>query len=244
MGTSQSHKLKTGPNWAEAKRSITSVANERGDNDENCKKFAYSFSNALGDDVYRNNRRRSGRSLFGNAGARMSNNLVSFIEDVRSNGLAGVLQIGGLPADQQPAEKKDFIEKILSYLSGEHDSSMDDVAAIYAMDKLLDDILADCETQEEIEQKIKNATEEDLVKWIVSFEIEYILEYSAELFQSHIFSKCDNPERVLSQIRNWLQRELDEKLTDNLKEVNLDSQEGKNILDNLTAEILEIWKQE
>lgn len=26
MGTSQSHKLKTGPNWAEAKRSITSVA--------------------------------------------------------------------------------------------------------------------------------------------------------------------------------------------------------------------------
>ena len=112
------------------------------------------------------------------------------------------------------------------------------------MDKLLDDILADCETQEEIEQKIKNATEVDLVNWIVSFEIEYILEYSAELFQSHIFSKCDNPERVLSHIRNWLHRELDEKLTDNLKEVNLDSQEGKKILDNLTAEILEIWKQE
>lgn len=243
MGTSQSHNLKKGPNWTEAKRSITSIANEQGNTDENCKKFVSSFSKAIGDNVFRNNRQRGGRSLFGNAGARMSNNLILFIKDVRSNGIAGVLQINGEPVGQQPVEKKDFIEKILSYLSGEHDSSMDDAAAIDAMNKLLDSILADCETQEEIEKKLKNATEDDLVNWVVSFEIEYLLEYSAELFQSHIFSKSDNPEKVLCQIKKWLHRELDEMLTDNLKEVNLDSQEGEKILDNLTAEILEIWKQ-
>ena len=127
---------------------------------------------------------------------------------------------------------------------GDNDSTMDDAAATYAMDKVLNDILSDCKDGQEIEDKLHNATDDDLHEWIITFEIEYILEYSAELFQSHIFDKGSNPEEIKKDMRGWLHNELDEKLSKELTQIDFNSREGKEYLDSLTSEILDIWKQE
>lgn len=246
MGTSQSHNLKSSPNWSSAKHSITNIAKKAGNADSQCKSFIRSLRAAIGDAIYRSDEghRRGRVSTFGGAGGRLARNFVSLIKDIRQESLHAALNITELPIEQQPTTKEDFIDRILQQVSGEHDSSMDDDAAIYAMNKLLDGILCDCKTLAEVENKFKTATNDQLACWIIDYEIEYILEYSAELFQSHILDKCNNPENVIGQIRNWLHNELDNRLQDNLSQHDLLSAEGKQLLDTLTADILEIWKQE
>jgi hypothetical protein len=75
------------------------------------------------------------------------------------------------------------------------------------------------------------------------FEVEYILEYSGELFQSHILDKSEEPEKVMSEIRNWMHREIDERIGNKLFPHNFSSPEGKQVLNELTTTILDIWKQ-
>ena len=45
-------------------------------------------------------------------------------------------------------------------------------------------------------------------------------------------------------MRGWLHNELDEKLSKELTQIDFNSREGKESLDSLTSEILDIWKQE
>ena len=240
MGTSQSHNLKSGPNWSTSKRAITKIANGTGNPDENCNAFITGLSSAISKNVYRGTSSR--HSSFGHAGARISKNFISLIESIRTQGLSSLL---GSDLSLDGSEfKRSFKEAIIERVLGEHDSSMDDAAAAKAFEKVLDEILKDCETKDEIEQKLSNATNDDLVVWIVEFQIDYIIEYSGELFQSHIFDKCDNPEKIMEQIRNWLHRELDDRLKNDISKYDLNSKEGQAIVETLTADILDIWKQE
>ena len=245
MGTSQSHNLKSSPNWSSAKYSITNIAKGTGNADSQCRSFIRSLRAAIRDTYRSDEDHRRGRiSTFGGAGGRLARNFVSLIGDIHQKSLFGALNLTELPPEQQPTTKEDFIDRILLHVSGEHDSSMDDSAAIYAMNKLLDKILCDCETPDDVENKFKTAANDEVISWIINYEIEYILEYSAELFQSHILDKCNNPEKVIGQIRNWLHNELDDRLRDNLSHCDLLSVEGKQLLDTLTADILDIWEQE
>ena len=240
MGTSQSHNLKSGPNWSTAKRSVTSIANGSGNLDENCRTFIAGLSSAISKNIYRGT--NSSHSSFGHAGARVSKNFISLIGAIRSQGLSSIL---GSDFSFEGSEfKRSFKEAIIERVLGEHDSSMDDAAAAKAFDKVLDEILKDCETKDEIDQKLSNASNDDLVVWIIDFQIDYIIEYSGEIFQSHIFDKCDNPDKVMGQIRNWLHSELDDRLKNDVSKYNLTSSEGIEIVKTLTADILDIWKQE
>ena len=154
------------------------------------------------------------------------------------------LGIENLPDAQKPKTPQNFKELLLHEIIGDNDSTMDDAAATYAMDKVLKEILSDCNDGQEIEDRLQNASEDDICEWIISFEVEYILEYSAELFQSHIFDKGSNPEDIKREIRGWLHNELDEKLSKEMGQIDFNSQDGKDYLDSLTSDILDIWKQE
>lgn len=240
MGTSQSHNLKSGPNWSTSKRAVTKIAKANGDPNENCNAFITGLSSAISKNIYRG--LSSHHSSFGHAGARVSKNFISLIGSIKTQGLSGIF---GSDLSLDGSEfKRSFKEIVIERVLGEHDASMDDAAAIKAFEKLLDEILKDCETKDEIDQKLSNVNNDDLVVWIIDFQINYIIEYSGELFQSHIFDKCDNPDKVMEQIRNWLNRELDERLKNDISKYDLNSKEGRKIVETLTADILDIWKQE
>ena len=87
-------------------------------------------------------------------------------------GLVSSLGIDRLPDTQKPKTPHDFKELLLHEIIGDNDSTMDDAAATYAMDKVLNDILSDCKDGQEIEDKLQNATDDDLHEWIITFEIE------------------------------------------------------------------------
>lgn len=214
--------------------------------------FPEIFSNlgiALGNGLYRGGRigghgGKRGGSSFGRAGGHAVRGLATVLNNIKQYGLVSSLGIDRLPDTQKPKTPHDFKELLLHEIIGDNDSTMDDAAATYAMDKVLNDILSDCKDGQEIEDKLQNATDDDLHEWIITFEIEYILEYSAELFQSHIFDKGSNPEEIKKDMRGWLHNELDEKLSKELTQIDFNSREGKEYLDSLTSEILDIWKQE
>ena len=248
MGTSQSHNLKSSPNWSAAKRAMTSIANVTGNKLASNAKFFGNLGTALGDSLYRGSKTgghggKRGRS-FGRAGGHAVRGLTTILNNTKQYGLISSLGIDRLPDAQKPQTPDDFKELLLHEIIGDNDSTMDDAAATYAMDKVLNDILSDCKDGQEIEDKLQNATDDDLHEWIITFEIEYILEYSAELFQSHIFDKGSNPEEIKKDMRGWLHNELDEKLSKELTQIDFNSLEGKEYLDSLTSEILNIWKQE
>ena len=226
MGTSQSHNLKSSPNWSAAKRAMTSIANGTGNKLASNAKFFGNLGTALGDSLYRGSKTgghggKRGRS-FGRAGGHAVRGLTTILNNTKQYGLISSLGIDRLPDAQKPQTPDDFKELLLHEIIGDNDSTMDDAAATYAMDKVLN----------------------DLHEWIITFEIEYILEYSAELFQSHIFDKGSNPEEIKKDMRGWLHNELDEKLSKELTQIDFNSLEGKEYLDSLTSEILNIWKQE
>lgn len=248
MGTSQSHNLKSAPNWSAAKRAITSIANGTDNKTASNAKFFGNLGTALGDGLYRGGRTdgHGGKrgSSFGRAGGQAVRGLVTVLNNIKQYGLISSLGIDRLPDEQKPKTPQDFKELLLHVIVGDNDSTMDDAAATYAMDKVLNDILSDCKDRQEIEDKLQNATDDNLHEWIITFEIEYILEYSAELFQSHIFDKGRNPEEIKKDMRGWLHNELYEKLSKELTQIDFNSREGKEYLDSLTSEILDIWKQE
>ena len=218
MGTSQSHNLKSSPNWSAAKRAMTSLANGTDNKSESNAKFFGNLGIALGNGLYRGGRigghgGKRGGSSFGRAGGHAVRGLATVLNNIKQYGLVSSLGIDRLPDTQKPKTPHDFKELLLHEIIGDNDSTMDDAAATYAMDKVLNDILSDCKDGQEIEDKLQNATDDDLHEWIITFEIEYILEYSAELFQSHIFDKGSNPEEIKKDMRGWLHNELDEKLS-------------------------------
>ena len=191
MGTSQSHNLKSSPNWSAAKRAMTSLANGTDNKSKSNAKFFGNLGIALGNGLYRGGRigghgGKRGGSSFGRAGGHAVRGLATVLNNIKQYGLVSSLGIDRLPDTQKPKTPHDFKELLLHEIIGDNDSTMDDAAATYAMDKVLNDILSDCKDGQEIEDKLQNATDDDLHEWIITFEIEYILEYSAAVSYTHL----------------------------------------------------------
>lgn len=173
MGTSQSHNLKSSPNWSAAKRAMTSLANGTDNKPDSNAKFFGNLGIALGNGLYRGGRfgghgGKRGGSSFGRAGGHAVRGLATVLNNIKQYGLVSSLGIDRLPDTQKPKTPHDFKELLLHEIIGDNDSTMDDAAATYAMDKVLNDILSDCKDGQEIEDKLQNATDDDLHEWILS----------------------------------------------------------------------------
>lgn len=240
MGTSQSHSLKTAPQWSAAKKAMTSVIKDHG-NSQKQSRLMTAFGAAVGDGLYRGGNRGGGS--FGRAGSRALGNVVQFISDVRSIGIGGAIDVLGLPQEERPQTPRELIIALCGLTSADADALHDDEAAVEAQEKLLSMIFEQCDSLADIETLLQQADEDTIDGWILDYEVEYIMEYMGELFQSHIFDKNANPETVCNEIKQWLRSELDNRLANNMRHINVFSPEGKAYIDTLTARILDIWQQ-
>lgn len=240
MGTSQSHSLKTTPQWSTAKKAMTSVIKDQG-NHQKQSKFVTAFGRAIGDSLYRGGGHRGGGS-FGRAGTRALSNVIKFVSDVKLLGISGAIDTLGLDQNYKPQTPRELIKTLCGLTAVGGDALHDDEAAVNAQDWLLSKIFEDCSSLGDVETILQQADEDTIDAWIIDFEVEYILEYMSELFQSHIFEKNANPEVICNEIKQWLRTELNSRLADELKHVNIFSREGKAYIDTLTARILDIWQ--
>ena len=163
--------------------------------------------------------------------------------DVRDNGLSQAIELANTVGVEVPQSPRELINFLCGLSSVDTDADFDSEAANAAQRKLLSEIFKSCENLTDAEEIIKQANKDTIDAWIIDFEVNYIIEFQGSLFQSHIFDKAQDPEKVAGQIRRWLHSKLDKRLSDEMKHINLFSEEGKRYVESLTAKILDIWKQ-
>lgn len=244
MGTSQSHNLKTTPQWSNAKRAMTGIIKTS----NGFSSFMGAFLTALGDDgLYRGGHvgeHHDNKHAFGTAGSKTAIYLLDFISGVKENGLQEAVNFISQDSGETPTNPRELINFLCAFSSNETDADIDADAASVAQRKVLSKIFKDCGVLEDVETIIQNADEDTVDAWIIDFEVEYIIEYQGTLFQSHIFDKAAEPDMVLGQIRRWLHSQLDDLLSEEMHHIGIFSEEGKQFIDRLTARILDIWKQQ
>ena len=250
--------MKTTPQWSSAKRAMTGLLNDF-ENEAKLENFMQKFYQALGNDGIftgattsggsgggTNTRSRGGgskgRRSFGRSGASTATNLLGFFSNVRDNGLSQAIELANTVGVEVPQSPRDLINFLCGLSSVDTDANFDSEAANAAQRKLLSEIFKSCENMTDVEEIIKQADKGTIDAWIIDFEVNYIIEYQGSLFQSHIFDKAQDPDKVAGQIRRWLHSKLDKRLSDEMKHINLFSQEGNRFAESLTAKILDIWK--
>ena len=270
MGTSQGLTLKTTPQWSSAKRAMTGLLNDL-ENENKLENFMLKFYQALGSDGIYSGSTTSGGSgsgsstrssggggssshgsrgggsnghrSFGRAGASAATNLLGFFSDVRDNGLSQAIEFANTVGVEVPQSPRELINFLCGLTSVDTDADFDSEAANAAQRKLLSEIFKSCENLTDVEEIIKQVDKDTIDAWIIDFEVNYIIEFQGSLFQSHIFDKAQDPDKVAGQIKRWLHSKLDKRLSDEMKHINLYSEDGKRYVESLTAKILDIWKQ-
>lgn len=243
MGTSQSFKLKSNPNWTSAKKALTRIVTHKGDMENNYRHLMVNMRDAIGDSLYIGEGVH-GKHSFGYAGGAALKGFVGLVSSARNGGIWSALNIEPGTQETHIRTMREILDAILMYLSTDTKYPHDDAAAINAMNIVLIEIMRGCEDEMDVNERLQNATEDNVRKWIIDYEIEYILEYSAMVFQSHIFDKCDQPDAIRQQIANWLRGEIERDMTEQIRRIDLATEEGRNELEKLTAQILDIWQQE
>jgi len=247
MGTSQSFKLKTTPNWSSAKKAMTEVTTEA--TPESIKKFLIAFSNAVSDTVYRGKRNETGKQSgrgrgksysFGKAGSRIAQNFLGLVSGIKDLGVVDFLGLS--PDELQELTAQKLLYQLYDKLAEKDDANPDDEAAKAALDELLAEVFNECEEIEDFNGIIQNANQDMIDGWLISYNVSYIIEYNAELFQTHIFSKEANPERVFGEIKRFLKNEVSIYLGEEMHNINIFSLEGRQFVDEMTGKILDIWQ--
>ncbi len=240
MGTSQSLKLKTTPNWASAKRAMSTIVQHRnGINQQHVNNLLHNEARAIIHDSH---------SSYGRSGGRVVKNFVKFISSVRNNGLAAYVAHVSPDTAFDNLSVRDVLVLIKRQVSNPEPNSdhstLDDIAARVAFEKLIGMIFSDIETIDDIEKVLQDATDEQIEGWMVDFQVEYIMELNGILFDAQIFSKGVDPDQIASQIRGFIRAKINEACLEQLHQVNLFSPEGEHFIESLTQQILEIWAQE
>lgn len=240
MGTSQSLNLKTTPNWASAKRSMSAIVRHRN-------AVSQQQVNSLLRNVSRAIVHDSNRS-YGRSGGRVAKNFIQFISFVRNNGIGAFVEQLNLNVNFADLSVRDVLMLIKKQISNqnpdEDHSTLDDLAARTAFEKLLSLIFSEVETVADLEVLLRDATEDQLNAWMIEFQVEYILELNGILFDAQIFSKGAEPDQIASQIRGFVRTKINEVYISESHQLNLLTPEGETFVESLTQQILNIWAQE
>lgn len=240
MGTSQSLKLKTSPNWSSAKKAMTKIVRHRNEVTQPLvRNFLRQLSRAIVADSH---------GSYGRSGGKVASNFINVISSIRKDSLQSYL--GQVAPDTNYIELtvREAIALLAKHVSNpyvEQDHcTLDDIAARTAFEKLLETIFLEVETVNEIDQIIHDASEEQLEAWMIEFQVNYIMELNGVLFDSFIFSKNADPDQIGREIRDYVRTEINEACLENMKYVTLFSEEGRQFIETLTQQILKIWSQE
>lgn len=245
MGTSKSYSasIKGQPQWGNLSNSVTS----------NCDGETVSASN-LGNIISRyvgviGGSSRAGRGnskIAGRAGIRTAKNIGTFLGSFSSSGddIQFALKKLGL-TDLDGLSLNDVINKLLEYCTGPS-STLDDVAAKAASQKILEELAGDSETIEEWQQQLvetlKNETLEDIIERYFGY---YIFEHLSIMFYEKLIvdkgkSDCEN---LFRQIKDYIFEKIKNiNGTNPLKNIDWGSDESDRLIKNIQEDVLKVFE--
>lgn len=232
MGTSQSHKLLKRPSWSKAKKAMTDVV--KNPSTTNIQRWASAFANAVTSSTT-----GTGGS-FGAAGAQIMGNFIDFFNSSIQNPNTF---LGKDFKEYKNLTRDELITLLFDAISGQCNANPDEMAAQSAFLQILDELTENCESAPDLKKVLLESINNDFPTILINFHAYYIMEYSGELFQDHIFSKGGDVNTIYDDILEYVKTDIAAELSLGTEKINFMSPQGKTYVESLTSKILSIWAQ-
>ncbi|WP_446743519.1 hypothetical protein [Silvibacterium acidisoli] len=242
MGTSAPYDAP--PNWGELKSEVTRLAHEANLTAPQLRRLIQGVVRGNGGRTEMASGGRQGAA--GSAGSAapardVASRFASFIADVRQNGFAAAAERAGL-GDLTGKSVGDILNTLLDRLGG-NASSIDDADARQALSDLQQELLADAQTFEEV-QEILSSDTLDLENLLERFFGHYIFEQFSRVFYERLVQRVGAQQAVafLGQIREFIQSALANRAAErDLSGIDWGGPQGANVISEICSQTLEVF---
>lgn len=245
MGTSKSYiaSIKGQPQWGQLSGSMTTNCNGDRLTTDNLNKIISRYVNVIGGSQTAG---RGNSKIAGRAGLRTARNLGAFINAFTSagNSITSAFQEIGL-GDITGKTVDEVINALIEHCSGPA-STIDDVAAKAASQKLLEEISAQATTIEQFEanlqQSVTHETSQDI---LIRYFGYYIFEHLSVMFYEKLVvdkgkSNCSN---LFKQIKDFILEKLKTiSKTNPLNNINWKGEVAERLIKNIQEDVLKIFE--
>jgi hypothetical protein len=238
MGTSKSFEGISGnPNWSKLSRSVTIACDSGKISNTSLNTVASNFSKLIGGSNY------GGRGLSkigGTAGIRTAQRTGRFLNNVKTAGLIPALSGIGFEVTST-TKPTDILFFVLEYCAGVA-ATLDETASKAAEKQLLEEIVSDAKTFEELEQNFRDKIEEyGIEELLIRFYAYYIYEHlSIDFYEKLIVNKGRRATtNFFKQLKNFLLERLKNvSRKRDLSKINWPGNEGEELVKNIFEDTL------
>jgi len=234
MGTSKSYSasIKGQPQWGNLSTAVTSSCDGGSVTTANMRNILSKYVSVIGG---------SGR-----AGIRTAQNIGTFLGAFNSSrgDIQFALELTGL-TELEGLSLNEVIDRLLEHCTGPS-SSLDDVAAKAASQKILEELASDAETIEEWQQHLtQTLDEENLEDIIARYFGYYIFEHLSIMFYEKLIvdkgkTDCDN---LFKQIKDYVFEKIKNmNKTNPLNDINWASEDAERLIKNIQEDVLKVFE--
>lgn len=246
MGTSKSfsdtrHAMM--PNWSDLSSSVTRSCDSSPITSEKKGDILRNYVSVIGG---ANKAGRGGSKIAGKSGIRSAKKIGSFLGAFASSGnnIQKALESTGL-TDLQDKSVSDIINHLIEYCSGAA-STIDEVAAKEATRKLLEELVSNAESIEEMEEllssKFEESTSEDI---IIQYFGYYIYEHLDKWFYEKLIKDKNQSDTnyFFRQIKDFIFESLkDIQRVNSLQNLDWNSDDADRLIKNIQQDILTVFE--
>jgi len=245
MGTSKSYSasIKGQPQWGNLSGAVTSNCNGGNVSTSNLGNIISRYVLVIGGSG------RAGRGnskIAGRAGLRTARNIGTFLGAFGSSGgnirhaleQVGLTGLDGLTLN-------DVIDRLLEHCTGPS-STLDDVAAKAASQKILEELASDAETIEEWQQQLRETLDRESLEDIIELYFGYyIFEHLSIMFYEKLIvekgkTDCDN---LFRQIKDYVFEKIKNmNKTNPLNNINWAGEEADRLIKNIQEDVLKVFE--
>jgi hypothetical protein len=245
MGTSKSYSasIKGQPQWGNLSGAVTSNCDGGRITTSNLGNILSRYVSVIGGS---GGAGRGNSKIAGRAGIRTARNISRFLGGFSSSGgnvdfaleQLGLTGLRGLPLN-------DVIDRLLEYCTGPS-STLDDVAAKAASQKILEELVSDAGTIEEWQEQLKETLEKETLEDIIErYFGYYILEHLSVMFYEKLIvekgkTDCDN---LFRQIKDYLFEKIKNmNKTNPLNNINWAGADADRLIRNIQEDVLKVFE--
>lgn len=245
MGTSKSYSasIKGQPQWGNLSGAVTSNCDGGNVSTSNLGNIVSRYVSVIGGSGTAG---RGNSKIAGRAGLRTARNIGTFLGAFGSSGgniryaleQVGLTGLEGLPLN-------DVIDRLLEYCTGPS-STLDDVAAKAASQKILEELASDAQTIEEWQQQLRETLDRESLEDIIErYFGYYIFEHLSIMFYEKLIvekgkADCDN---LFRQIKDYVFEKIKNmNKTNPLNNINWAGEEADRLIKNIQEDVLKVFE--
>jgi hypothetical protein len=241
MGTSSGYEAPTTPDWGNLKSQVTRAARSGSASPSSARDTLRGFIDTSGG---ASNISRGGGAMGGGRSAQNTARRVGgFISSVGSVGLRQALESYGL-SEFVGKSAGEIIPSLVDKLGGPA-TTINDSDARNALSKIMNELLGDLETPEQVEETLEQVVaEEGLEDLLSKFFGYYLYEQFCRIFYERLVNRVgrQNADSYLKSILDTIKASLALKVSGrDLSQIDWGGAEGQNISDNILQETFEIF---